>query len=646
MLHLKCSPARSARAFFTPGVRDLQTAKIIAPIAGRERAPRADMERRSSGIFYQAVPQHGATARKPDIAPASHTMSRWFAFSNRTGRYWPPHEGGRGATSVRKNCPAAACSRQDRARLRLRRAVPAGHRRQGEAEQRTCAVRGAHFPLDRARRRRARGARRGRAGRSARPTTPPPRRAASGSRPTAALTGSRSSTTSRSRRSARIAVAPSDPNVVYVGSGEANIRGNVAAGNGIYKSTDAGKTWTHVWKQEGQIGTMVVHPKNPDIAFAAVLGHAFGPNPERGVYRTQDGGKTWQQVLKKDADTGASDVAHRPDQPAHRLRRASGRRAGCPWELTSGGPGSGLYVSRDGGDTWKQLTGRRPARGHLGQGRRRGRAVRRPARLRADRSGEGRPVPLRRRRRELGRWSNDHHALRQRAWYYSTLTVDPTQRRRRLVPAGAAAPEHRRRQDVSQHVKGAAPRRPPRPLDRPEEPEADDRRQRRRRGHLDRTAARRGSRRRCRSRSSTTSASTTACPTTSPARCRTSAPRSGPSNSLRERRHRARRLARRRRRRGRATSSPTRAIRTSSTPANTAASSRATTTARGRPRNVSVYPDNPSGHGARGHEIPLPVDRADRRSRRTTRRSSTTARNVLFRTTRRRPDAGTRSAPT
>ena len=83
-----------------------------------------------------------------------------------------------------------------------------------------------------------------------------------------------------------LGVAPSDPNVVYVGSGEANIRGNVAAGNGIYKSIDAGKTWTHVWKQEGQIGTMVVHPDDPDIAFAAVLGHAFGPNPERGVYRT------------------------------------------------------------------------------------------------------------------------------------------------------------------------------------------------------------------------------------------------------------------------------------------------------------------------------------------------------------------------
>src|SRR5436305_2123202 len=92
-----------------------------------------------------------------------------------------------------------------------------------------------------------------------------------------------------------IAVAASDPNVVYVGTGEANIRGNVVPGVGIFKSTDAGKTWKHVWKQAGQIGTMAVHPKNPDVAFAAVLGHAFGPNSERGLYRTTDGGKTWDR---------------------------------------------------------------------------------------------------------------------------------------------------------------------------------------------------------------------------------------------------------------------------------------------------------------------------------------------------------------
>ncbi len=137
-----------------------------------------------------------------------------------------------------------------------------------------------------------------------------------------------------------IAVAPSDPNVVYVGSGEANIRGNVAAGNGIYKSLDAGKTWAHVWRQEGQIGALAVDPRDADVAFAAVLGHAFGPNPERGVFRTRDGGRTWQQVLKKDQDTGASDVALDPSNPNivfAGLWQARRR----PWEMTSGGPGSG-----------------------------------------------------------------------------------------------------------------------------------------------------------------------------------------------------------------------------------------------------------------------------------------------------------------
>jgi photosystem II stability/assembly factor-like uncharacterized protein len=151
-----------------------------------------------------------------------------------------------------------------------------------------------------------------------------------------------------------IVVSPSNPNVIYVGSGEANIRGNVAAGNGIYKSNDAGKTWQHVWVQEGQIGTMAVHPTNPDIAFAAVLGHAFGPNPERGVYRTKDGGKTWQQVLKKDNDTGASDVCIDPGNPSIVFAGFWQARR-TPWGLTSAGPGSGLYASHDGGDTWKQL---------------------------------------------------------------------------------------------------------------------------------------------------------------------------------------------------------------------------------------------------------------------------------------------------
>jgi photosystem II stability/assembly factor-like uncharacterized protein len=220
-----------------------------------------------------------------------------------------------------------------------------------------------------------------------------------------------------------IAVAPSDPNVVYVGSGEANIRGNVAAGNGIYKSTDGGKSWRHVWKQEGQIGTMAVDPRNPDVAFAAVLGHAFGPNPERGVYRTQDGGKTWVQVLKKDADTGASDVALDPSNPQIVFAGLWQARR-YPWDLQSGGPGSGLYVSRDGGDTWKQLTGNGLPEGIWGKvgiavapsdGRRVYALIEaeKGGLYRSDDGGET--------------WSlaNGSHELRQRAWYYSTLAVNP-----------------------------------------------------------------------------------------------------------------------------------------------------------------------------------------------------------------------------
>lgn len=222
-----------------------------------------------------------------------------------------------------------------------------------------------------------------------------------------------------------IAVAPSDPNVVYVGSGEANIRGNVAAGNGIYKSMDAGKTWTRVWKQEGQIGTMAVHPRNPEIAFAAVLGHAFGPNPERGVYRTRDGGRTWEQVLEKDADTGASDVAIDPSNPNvvfAGLWQARRR----PWEMTSGGPGSGLYVSRDGGDTWTQL---KPGENGLPEGTwgKIGVAVapsdgrRVYALIEAEKGG------LFRSDDGGGSWTlaTRSRELRQRAWYYTTVTVGP-----------------------------------------------------------------------------------------------------------------------------------------------------------------------------------------------------------------------------
>ncbi|MFN0122639.1 MAG: WD40/YVTN/BNR-like repeat-containing protein [Blastocatellia bacterium] len=224
-----------------------------------------------------------------------------------------------------------------------------------------------------------------------------------------------------------IAVAPSDPNVLYVGSGEANIRGNVAPGNGIYKSIDAGKTWTHVWKQVGQIGTMAVHPANPDIAWAAVLGHAFGPNPERGVYRTRDGGKTWEQVLQKDENTGAADVAIDPSNP-NIVFAGLWQARRFPWDMNSGGPGSGLYMSRDGGDTWTQLDGKDKGKGlPEGSWGKVGVAIapadgrRVYALIEADKGG------LFRSDDGGDSWSlaSSSRLIRQRAWYYSTITVHP-----------------------------------------------------------------------------------------------------------------------------------------------------------------------------------------------------------------------------
>jgi photosystem II stability/assembly factor-like uncharacterized protein len=220
-----------------------------------------------------------------------------------------------------------------------------------------------------------------------------------------------------------VAVAPSDPNVVYAGSGEANIRGNVVQGNGIYKSTDAGKTWSHVLEQEGQVGTIVVDPRNADVAFAAVLGKPFGPGPERGVYRTRDGGRTWQKALYRDPDTGASDVALDPTNPRvvfAGLWQARRR----PWELVSGGPGSGLHVSRDGGDTWTRLVGKGLPDGLWG---RVGVAVAPSDPRRVYALVEAEKGGLFRSDDGGETWSlaSGHRSLRQRAWYYTTLTVDP-----------------------------------------------------------------------------------------------------------------------------------------------------------------------------------------------------------------------------
>ena len=117
-----------------------------------------------------------------------------------------------------------------------------------------------------------------------------------------------------------IAVAPSDPNVLYVGMGEATIRGNVSFGDGVYRSTDGGKSWTHRGLRDTRhIGKVRVHPQNPDLVYVAAFGHAFGPNEERGVYRSKDGGSSWEKILYRDEHSGAIDPSHRPEQSANSL---------------------------------------------------------------------------------------------------------------------------------------------------------------------------------------------------------------------------------------------------------------------------------------------------------------------------------------
>ncbi len=150
-----------------------------------------------------------------------------------------------------------------------------------------------------------------------------------------------------------IAVAPSDSNVVYVGTGESCIRGNISYGDGMYKSADGGKTWTHIGLEDSQhIARIAVHPQNPDIVYVAALGHAYGSNETRGVFKSSDGGKTWQKSLFKDKKTGAIDLVFDPNNP-HILFAALWEAQRTPWSLTSGGPGSGLYRSGDDGATWK-----------------------------------------------------------------------------------------------------------------------------------------------------------------------------------------------------------------------------------------------------------------------------------------------------
>ena len=221
-----------------------------------------------------------------------------------------------------------------------------------------------------------------------------------------------------------IAVAPSDPNVIYVGTGEGCLRSTSSYGDGVYKSTDAGKTWTNVGlKDSRQIGRVIVHPRDPNFVLVAALGHEFGPNSERGVFRTLDGGKTWEKVLYKDDQTGAIDLAFDPTNSSI-IFAALWQVNRTPWGLTDGGPGSGLYKSIDAGATWKRLEGHGlPAGilGRIGVSVSGGESNRVYALIEAEKGG------LYRSEDSGDSWTlvNGDRSYWQRPWYYVHVFADP-----------------------------------------------------------------------------------------------------------------------------------------------------------------------------------------------------------------------------
>lgn len=223
-----------------------------------------------------------------------------------------------------------------------------------------------------------------------------------------------------------VEVSLSDPNVIYVGTGSASPRGNISTGRGVYKSTDAGKTWALMGlAAEGQIGKLQIHPLDPDLVYAAVLGNIFGPNPERGVYRSSNGGKTWEKILHMDEKTGCIDLVMDPNNP--RILYAGFWQAERkPWTLIDGGDKGGVWKTTDAGATWTRLEGGLPD-GVVG---RVGIAV---SPVNSDRmwviqeSADEKKGGIYLSEDAGQTWTriNRDHRFRQRAWYYSRIFADP-----------------------------------------------------------------------------------------------------------------------------------------------------------------------------------------------------------------------------
>jgi photosystem II stability/assembly factor-like uncharacterized protein len=224
-----------------------------------------------------------------------------------------------------------------------------------------------------------------------------------------------------------IAVSDADPNVIYVGTGETAIRSNVSHGDGMYKSTDGGKTWKNVGlKETRHIGDIQIHPKNPDIVYVAALGHAWGPNEDRGVYRTIDGGKSWEKILYKSDKAGAIDISLDPSNPRI-IYAAMWQGQRYPHAASSGGEDSGLWRSTDGGDTWEDITRNKGLiqegiLGKIGVAVSPAKAGRVWALIEAEKGGLFRSDDG----GETWKLLNEDQDLRRRPWYYMHIFADPS----------------------------------------------------------------------------------------------------------------------------------------------------------------------------------------------------------------------------
>src|ERR1035437_4114455 len=223
-----------------------------------------------------------------------------------------------------------------------------------------------------------------------------------------------------------LAQSESNPDIVWAGGGESDIRGNTAPGDGVWMTKDDGRTWGLIESCDvkDHVNRIRIHPTNPDIVWIGVLGHAFGPNPQRGVFKTTDGGKSWRRVLYRDDQTGISDLVLDPTNPDV-IYAAFWHAYRTPWSLESGGPGGGIFKSTDGGETWKELTANaglpKGLWGKVGLAVSGAKSSRVWALIEADSGGVYRSDD------GGATWArlNDERKLRQRAWYYSRIYADP-----------------------------------------------------------------------------------------------------------------------------------------------------------------------------------------------------------------------------